>query len=98
MLAEQKLDALEKGFDSFETRMNQHASLTRDLVIGIAVAMFITTVIIIIDYAHNRGDGYLKYIDKVDELQEGYYSKAEIDSIFNDYVSCKDVDGYHKCK
>ncbi|USN95057.1 MAG: hypothetical protein H6791_01345 [Candidatus Nomurabacteria bacterium] len=94
---EYEYNNLERRYNNFENRMDGYSNKMLNLTTGIAIALTAIAVFIVVDYAYNRGDGYKRYIDKVNEVSNTYYSKEEIDSTLKKFKECIHEYGSYFC-
>lgn len=91
---------LKKEYQRFEDKMNK----ANTLIVGLVVATF---AIIAMDYFKQSGEQYEKFVDKTqeikngypskDELKNGFYSKEEVNIIVRDFKECIRKKGLSNC-
>lgn len=83
-----RADDISVSFLSLERRIDRTNNFMQWMS-GVAVGVFVITgIILIVDYAKNKGDGYKNFIDQVYSLKENYYSKKEVGDILNSFKDC----------
>ena len=92
-----RADSVESNFKSLETRIGSTNTFMQWMTGIIVGVFFVTGVIIFIDYAKNKGDGYKHFVNQVDSLRQNYYSKTEVDKILSSFKECIWYNGLSHC-
>jgi hypothetical protein len=82
----EKARAVNEHFDALERKMERHSNHVFTIVVGIAVAMFVTFIVLVTDYYHYGEERYVRIVDMIYEAQDSQeiYSKEEIDKMFSE--------------
>lgn len=81
---------LSEDYKKLEMRM--HAA--NAVIVTVVIATF---AIIALDYFKSRGEQYEKFVDKTQEIRNGYYSKEEVNTLMKDFKNCIWYNGLDKC-
>lgn len=86
-----------KDFSILENRMEKFSTTMYWFVGALITIVFGTFLIISLDYFRWSGERYEKFVDKTQEIRNGYYSKEEIDKKISEFKSCVLSNGLNRC-
>lgn len=86
-----------KDFYILENRMEKFSTKMYWFVGTLITIVFGTFLIISLDYFKWSGERYEKFVDKTQEIRNGYYSKEEIDKKISEFKSCALSNGLNRC-
>jgi predicted phage-related endonuclease len=89
-------EKIKKDFERLENRIDKASNFMMWMTGIIAGVFFVTGVLIAVDYAFNRGDGYQNFIDKVDNLKNNYYTMDQVDKAIEN-KSSSDLQSFKNC-
>lgn len=92
-----KAENIKAEFDKFEKRMDRTSNFIMVMTTAIAVVFVVTGIGIALDYFKNNEERYEKFIDKTEEIKKDYYSKEDVNTIFDEFKDCIRYNGLSRC-
>ena len=75
---------IENSFDNLERRMEKLSAFMYWAIGTVIAVLLVTFMVLLADYFHYGEERYEKFVDKIQEVRDDYYSKEDMDNILEE--------------